>query len=92
MQPLIIETHELVCRFGSVTAVDALTLPIRAAEVLGLLGRNGTGKTTVIKMLSTLLPPSQGSATVGGSTSCGKRRRSDASSATSHKRCRLMAT
>jgi ABC-2 type transport system ATP-binding protein len=65
MQPLIIETHELVRRFGNVTAVDALTLSIRAGEVFGLLGRNGAGKTTVIKMLTTLLPPSQGSATVG---------------------------
>lgn len=66
MQSPIIETLNLVRRFGSVTAVDGLTLSIQAGEVFGLLGRNGAGKTTVIKMLTTLLPPSQGSATVGG--------------------------
>lgn len=65
MQP-IIETHELARRFGSVSAVDALTLSIQPGEVFGLLGCNGAGKTTVIKMLTTLLPPSDGSAAVGG--------------------------
>lgn len=65
MQP-IIETHELTRRFGNVSAVDALTLSIQPGEVFGLLGRNGAGKTTVIKMLTTLLPPSGGSAAVGG--------------------------
>ncbi|HVW51863.1 MAG TPA: ATP-binding cassette domain-containing protein [Trinickia sp.] len=64
--PPVIETHELTRRFGSLTAVDALTLSIQAGEVFGLLGRNGAGKTTVIKMLTTLLPPTGGSATVGG--------------------------
>jgi len=66
MQPPVIDTHELARRFGSLTAVDALTLSIQAGEVFGLLGRNGAGKTTVIKMLTTLLPPSGGSAAVGG--------------------------
>lgn len=66
MHKPIIEVQELVRRFGSLTAVDALTLSIEPGEVFGLLGRNGAGKTTLIKMLTTLLPPSAGSATVGG--------------------------
>ena len=66
MQQPIIETHDLTRQFGPVTAVDALTLSIQPGEVFGLLGRNGAGKTTVIKMLTTLLPPSSGSACVGG--------------------------
>ena len=54
----------LARQFGSLAAVDGLTLSVQAGEVLGLLGRNGAGKTTVIKMLTTLLPPSDGSAAV----------------------------
>ncbi|WP_059412525.1 ATP-binding cassette domain-containing protein [Cupriavidus basilensis] len=66
MSQPIIETHALVRRFGSMTAVGGLTLSIEAGEVFGLLGRNGAGKTTLIKMLTTLLPPSGGTASVGG--------------------------
>ena len=61
-----IETRDLRREFGSVTAVDALTLEVRPGEVFGLLGPNGAGKTTTIKMLITLLPPTSGSATVAG--------------------------
>ncbi len=63
---LTVETQRLTRRFGDVTAVDQLTLSVRAAEVFGLLGPNGAGKSTVIKMLTTLLPPSAGSARVAG--------------------------
>ena len=62
----VLETHALTRRFGTLTAVDNLTIAIDAGEVCGLLGRNGAGKTTVIKMLTTLLPPSSGTARVGG--------------------------
>jgi ABC-2 type transport system ATP-binding protein len=62
----MVETEALTRRFGTLTAVDALTLSIRAGEVFGLLGPNGAGKTTVIKMLTTLLPPTAGSAHVAG--------------------------
>src|SRR6185312_9974605 len=48
------------------TAVDNLSLDIEQGEVFGLLGQNGAGKTTVIHMLSTLLKPTSGSATVNG--------------------------
>jgi ABC-2 type transport system ATP-binding protein len=66
MSAPVIETHALCRRFGELTAVDALTLSVDAGETFGLLGRNGAGKSTVIKMLTTLLPPSSGSATVCG--------------------------
>jgi ABC-2 type transport system ATP-binding protein len=62
----ILETNALTRRFGSLTAVDALMIKVEAGEVFGLLGPNGAGKTTVIKMLTTLLPPTSGSACVAG--------------------------
>jgi ABC-2 type transport system ATP-binding protein len=62
----VVETRDLTRRFGDIRAVDAFTLSIAPGEVVGLVGRNGAGKTTVIKMLTTLLAPTSGSATVGG--------------------------
>ncbi len=62
----ILETQALTCRYGDLTAVDALNLSIEAGEVFGLLGPNGAGKTTAIKMLTTLLPPTAGNATIAG--------------------------
>jgi ABC-2 type transport system ATP-binding protein len=62
----ILETQALTRRFGALTAVDALTISVDAGEVFGLLGPNGAGKTTVIKMLTTLLPPTSGTARVAG--------------------------
>jgi ABC-2 type transport system ATP-binding protein len=61
-----VETHELTRRFGTLTAVDTLTLSVESGEVFGLLGPNGAGKTTAIKMLTTLLPPTSGTASVAG--------------------------
>ncbi|HXY96216.1 MAG TPA: ATP-binding cassette domain-containing protein [Steroidobacteraceae bacterium] len=61
-----IAVDQLVRRFGSVTAVNHLTLSIDRGQVCGLLGRNGAGKTTVVKILTTLLPPTSGSARVCG--------------------------
>ncbi len=61
-----IETIGLTRRFGTVTAVDHLDLSISRGSIFGLLGPNGAGKSTTLKMLSTLLPPSEGSARVAG--------------------------
>ena len=61
-----IETHDLTRRFGALTAVQHLTLKIDRGEVFGLLGPNGSGKTTTIRMLCGLLDPSEGWATVAG--------------------------
>ena len=62
----ILKTEALTRCFGTLKAVDALSLAVEAGEVFGLLGPNGAGKTTVIKMLTTLLPPTSGNASVGG--------------------------
>ena len=61
-----IETVGLTRRFGSLVAVDGLTLTIPAGSIFGLLGPNGAGKSTTIKMLTTLLPPTEGTARVAG--------------------------
>jgi ABC-2 type transport system ATP-binding protein len=62
----ILETHNLTRQFKKLTAVDSLNIAVEAGEVFGLLGPNGAGKTTVIKMLTTLLPPTDGTAHVAG--------------------------
>jgi drug efflux transport system ATP-binding protein len=63
---LAIEAHELTRRFGSFVAVDRITFSIVSGEVFGFLGANGAGKTTAIRMLTGLLAPSGGTATVAG--------------------------
>ena len=62
----VVEIEALTRRFGAFAAVDSLTLAANAGEVFGLLGSNGAGKSTTIKMLTTLLPPTSGEARVGG--------------------------
>ena len=63
-----IETHDLVKKFGSKTAVDHLNLTIREGELFSLLGVNGAGKTTTIRMLSCLSAPTGGDAYLLGSS------------------------
>jgi len=62
----VLETNGLTKRYGDKIAVRELSLRVEQEEIFGLLGPNGAGKTTAIKMLTTLLPPSGGSASVGG--------------------------
>jgi ABC-2 type transport system ATP-binding protein len=62
----IIEVWNLVKRFGDLTAVDSVSFAVGEGEVFGLLGPNGAGKSTIIKILTTLLPPTSGSASVVG--------------------------
>ena len=63
---VVLETRALTRRFGDLVAVDGVNLQVEVAQIFGLLGSNGAGKTTMIKMLTTLLPPSGGTATVAG--------------------------
>ena len=53
-------------RFGDVVALDGLDLQVPEGSVLGLLGPNGAGKTTAVSILTTLLEPDEGTATVAG--------------------------
>jgi len=64
--PFAIETRKLTKRFGAFVAVDGLDLTVSEGEVFGLLGSNGAGKSTAIRMLCGLLTPSSGEARVLG--------------------------
>jgi|SRR5690349_5719590 sodium transport system ATP-binding protein len=67
----MIEAHGLVKKFrdkkrGVVRAVDGVSFQCRPGEIFGLLGANGAGKTTTLRILATILHPSEGTATVAG--------------------------
>ncbi|MFN7036210.1 MAG: ATP-binding cassette domain-containing protein, partial [Bellilinea sp.] len=62
----VIQTHQLTRDFGSLRAVDRLTLEVPAGQIFGLLGPNGAGKTTTIRLLLGLLPPTSGQVSVLG--------------------------
>jgi ABC-2 type transport system ATP-binding protein len=64
--PTVIEVEHLVKRFGAFTSIDDLSLNVRQGEIFGLLGSNGAGKTTAIRILCGLLAPTSGSARVLG--------------------------
>jgi ABC-type multidrug transport system ATPase subunit len=64
-QPAILAQH-LVRRFGAFTAVNDVSFQVEKGEIFGFLGPNGSGKTTVIKMLTGLLPLTAGAAMVQG--------------------------
>ena len=64
--PAAVRITDLRKAFGPLMAVDQLTLEIRRGEVFGLLGPNGSGKTTTIRMLCGLLEPTSGAASVAG--------------------------
>ena len=63
---IAVSAEHLVRKFGSFTAVDDVSFQIEKGEIFGFLGPNGSGKTTVIKMLTGLLPLSGGAAWVQG--------------------------
>lgn len=62
----MIKAQELTRRFGDFTAVDRLSFEIEPGTVLGFLGPNGAGKSTTMRMLTGFLPPSGGTASIGG--------------------------
>ena len=66
MTPLAVETHGLGKTFEMVEAVRSLDLTVREGELFGLVGPDGAGKTTTIRMLCGLLPPTSGRASVLG--------------------------
>jgi len=62
----ILETRDLVKKFDEVTAVDKLNLEIMEGELFSLLGPNGAGKTTTINILTGIMKPTDGTATIAG--------------------------
>jgi ribosome-dependent ATPase len=64
--PPAIEAEGLTCRFGPFTAVDHVSFRIERGEIFGFLGSNGCGKSTTMKMLTGLLPPTEGEARLLG--------------------------
>ena len=65
-EKVAIEAHGLTMRFGKFVAVDHVNFRIDRGEIFGFLGSNGSGKTTTMKMLTGLLPPSEGEALLFG--------------------------
>jgi ABC-2 type transport system ATP-binding protein len=62
----MIKTHELTRHYGDLTAVDHVSFEIGKGEIVGLLGHNGAGKTTIMKMLTGYLEPSSGQIEIDG--------------------------
>jgi ABC-2 type transport system ATP-binding protein len=63
---MILEVHELAHRYGDTPALQGLSFGVEAGEIFGLLGPNGGGKTTLFRILSTLLKPDEGRALIRG--------------------------
>lgn len=61
-----IEIRGLTKRYGSLTAIENITFEVRRGELFGLIGPDGAGKTTLFRLLATLLNPDDGVATVDG--------------------------
>jgi ABC-type multidrug transport system ATPase subunit len=62
----MIECENLTKRFGSFTAVDRVSFAVKKSSIFGFLGPNGSGKTTVIRMLCGILEPTEGAARIAG--------------------------
>ncbi len=66
--PAIIETKNLTKRYGTLLAVDSLSLSVEQGAIYGFVGPNGAGKTTTMRMMTTLLQPTSGEAWVAGAS------------------------
>ena len=62
----MIEAKDLVRKYGELTAVDGVSFEIPQGQIVGLLGHNGAGKTTIIKMITGYLEPTAGDVFVDG--------------------------
>ncbi len=65
-RPPVIDVRGLSKRFGDTQALNDLSFDVRRGEILGVLGPNGAGKTTTVNLLTTLIAPDEGTATVAG--------------------------
>jgi len=63
---IVIQTKDLTRRFGDLAAVDHLNLAVEAGEIFGLVGPDGAGKTTTLRLLCGLMDPTEGGAMVAG--------------------------
>ena len=77
----MIETNQLTKRYGDLVAVNNMNLKLSEGDVFGFIGPNGSGKTTTMRMLATLLTPDYGEATSAASRSTPTLRKSVAWSA-----------
>ncbi len=66
MPEVVVRVEGLKKRFGAVKAVDGISFTVRAGEVFGLVGPNGAGKTTTLRILATILKPSEGRVLICG--------------------------
>ena len=64
--PPVLRMTDVGCTFGSVSAVKSVSLEIQRGEVVGLVGENGAGKSTIIKLLAGILAPSKGQIEING--------------------------
>ena len=64
--PPLLECRDLTKRYGATVALDRFTVSLPAGRIVGLLGPNGSGKTTTIKLLNGLLQPTSGSVLIDG--------------------------
>ena len=62
----MLEINHLTKKYGDFTAVSDLNLTVNKGTIFGFLGHNGAGKTTTLSILTTLILPSEGSASIGG--------------------------
>jgi branched-chain amino acid transport system ATP-binding protein len=67
----LLETHELVKRFGGLTATNRVSLAVEKGEIRGLIGPNGAGKTTLVNLVTGLYPPDSGDISLAGAPIAG---------------------